>query len=95
MQVMTLQEYSESRNISYSLLYSLCRKKAIAAGKVGKRWLLNVEKVDAFFEAQLTQEQAPVLAVITKHTGRHIENVHNARMAEYKSKLKELRACMQ
>lgn len=63
MLLMTIKEYAESRNVSMKKLRALIAAGKIAAGrdKPRSKWLLNVSKVDAYFE-ELTTPKSRVTA---------------------------------
>lgn len=54
MLLMSIKEYAESRNVNDRLLRKLIAEGKIAAGRVGRKWLLDVAKVDAYFEELTT-----------------------------------------
>ena len=57
MLLMSIKEYAESRNVNDKVLRKLIAEGKIAAGKVGKKWLLDVDRVDAFFKEITTPKQ--------------------------------------
>lgn len=65
MLLMTIKEYAESRNVSAKRLRALIAAGKIAAGRESpkSKWLLNVSKVDAYFE-ELTMPKARVATYI-------------------------------
>lgn len=50
MLIMSIKEYSISRNVSNKLIRKLIADGKIAAGRVGRKWLLDVDKVDSYFK---------------------------------------------
>lgn len=59
MLLMSIKEYAESRNVNDKVLRKLIAEGKIAAGRVGRKWLLDVAKVDAFFEELTTPKPLP------------------------------------
>ena len=59
MLLMSIKEYSESRNVNDRMLRKLIAEGKIAAGRVGRKWLLDVAKVDAYFEELTTPKPMP------------------------------------
>lgn len=59
MLLMSIKEYAESRNVNDRLLRKLIAEGKIAAGRVGRKWLLDVAKVDAYFEELTTPKPMP------------------------------------
>ena len=59
--LMGIREYSETRNVSDKLIRKLIDQKKLFAGKVGNKWLLNVERCDKFFEELTTPPEPKVV----------------------------------
>lgn len=59
MLLMSIREYAESRNVNDKVLRKLIAEGKIAAGRVGRKWLLDVDKVDAYFEELTTPKPMP------------------------------------
>lgn len=62
MLLMSIKEYSATRNVNDKLIRKLLAEGKIAAAKLGRTWLLDSDKVDAFFDELTTpkrQEQKP------------------------------------
>lgn len=59
--LMGIREYAETRNVSDKLIRKLIDQKKLFAGKVGNKWLLNVERCDKFFEELTTPPEPKVV----------------------------------
>ena len=59
MLLMSIKEYAESRNVNDKVLRKLIAEGKISAGRVGRKWLLDVAKVDAYFEELTTPKPIP------------------------------------
>ena len=59
--LMGIREYAETRNVSDKLIRKLIDQKKLSAGKVGNKWLLNVERCDKFFEELTTPPETKVV----------------------------------
>ena len=59
MLLMSIKEYAESRNVNDKVLRKLIADGKIAAGRVGRKWILDVAKVDEFFEELTTPKPSP------------------------------------
>lgn len=82
MLLMTIKEYAESRNVSAKKLRALIAAGKIAAGRESpkSKWLLNVSKVDAYFEELTT----PKLRVTAYVPNKDFKAGIKARLAECK-----------
>lgn len=54
LQLMTINQYAKSRGVSDKLIRRLIVQHEIAAGRVGRKWLLDVERVDNYFRELTT-----------------------------------------
>ena len=61
MLLMSIKEYSVTRNVNDKILRKLIAEGKIAAGKIGRRWMLDADRVDAFF-IELTTPKRTVQA---------------------------------
>ena len=59
MLLMSIKEYAESRNVNDKVLRKLIAEGKIAAGRVGRKWILDVDRVDAFFKELTTPKPLP------------------------------------
>ncbi len=55
MKLMTIAEYAKSRNVSDKMIRKLINEGQLPAGRIGNKYLLNVDAVDACF-SELTGE---------------------------------------
>lgn len=59
MLLMSIKEYSATRNVNDKILRKLIAEGKLAAGKIGRRWMLDADRVDAFFTELTTPKKVP------------------------------------
>lgn len=74
MQLMTISQYAKSRNISDKMVRRLINEGKLPAGRVGRKYLLNVDAVDASFE-KLTGKMKTALPAVRRPPRRKKQNV--------------------
>lgn len=86
---MKLAAYGRSRGISYKVLRQLLAAGKLAAGKVGRNWLVDAERCDAFFTMITTPPQERPAAPAPRRRGEPLGDYIRTQLAAAKRMAKE------